>query len=86
MRLPNYNEVMDGPISREPYGPMLATLAQIGPEMLGRRIGMANEINRREGVTFSLNPTEGDRILPVDWLPRITGTRSSGGSSSASPR
>ncbi len=71
LRLPNYNEVMDGALPRDPYGPMLATLAQIGTETFVRRIEMANEINRREGVTFSLNPTDGDRILPVDWLPRI---------------
>ncbi len=72
LRLPNnYNEVMDGALPRDPYGPMLDTLAHIGTETLARRIEMANEINRREGVTFSLNPTDGDRILPVDWLPRI---------------
>lgn len=55
---------------RKHYQPLLEMIAQIGPEMMRERSLRADEIQAQEGITFLLNPGE-ERIIPVDWIPRI---------------
>lgn len=64
------NEMFDGDLPREQYKVLLETLKSIGGRMMKKRDRRADDINIQEGVTFLLKPGE-ERILPVDWVPRL---------------
>ncbi len=64
------NEMFEGEAPRPLYRTLLSTLASIGGDAMLDRDRRADELNIQEGVTFLLKPGE-ERILPVDWVPRI---------------
>lgn len=66
-----YSEVFDsGGEVRAIYRPILDFLKSTDMAEFRERFSRADQINVEEGVTFLLRPGE-DRILKVDWIPRI---------------
>lgn len=71
-----YNEALgpDGE-ARELYRPLLETLEKMGPEAVAEGHARANQKLRELGATFNLpgemSGTDGDRLLPADWMPRV---------------
>lgn len=65
------NEVFDSNGEVRPhYRCLIEAAGRLGPATLRRRDGRADDLNVAEGVTFLLRPGE-ERILPVDWIPRL---------------
>ena len=66
----SYNEVFENGVPRDDYAALVQTLEKLGGTELAARDDRADILNVDEGVTFLLRPGE-ERILPVDWMPRI---------------
>lgn len=64
------NEIFEGESPRPLYRNLLSTLETLGGRAMLERDRRADDLNIQEGVTFLLKPGE-ERILPVDWVPRI---------------
>lgn len=71
-----YNEALgpDGE-ARDLYRPLLEVLEALGPKVVAERRARANAKLRELGATFNLpdagEESDGDRILPADWMPRV---------------
>ncbi len=69
--LPAYSEVFETSGEVRPvYRPILDYLKKADLKDFRERFSRADQINIEEGVTFLLRPGE-ERILKVDWIPRI---------------
>lgn len=64
------NECFAEDAPRPPYEPLFAGVEELGPARWGELDARADRLCIEEGVTFTLRPGE-ERILPVDWLPRL---------------
>jgi carboxylate-amine ligase len=69
-----YNEALErGGEVRGPYRPLFEAMERMGPGMMAERHARAEEKLREIGATFPLPDADGqgDRVLPVDWVPRL---------------
>lgn len=71
-KLEVYHEIFQskGDGIRHHYQPLIQTIQKLGAKNLKERTLKADEVQSQEGITFLLNPGE-ERIIPVDWIPRI---------------
>ncbi len=69
----HYNEVFEDGLPREVYAPLMGIVESLGDEEFARRTAAARERLREMGATFPLpdDPTQNERLLPADWVPRI---------------
>lgn len=53
------------------YAPILAVLERLGPSSLRHRESRIEDLQRADGVTFSVTGQQGSRVLPLDLVPRV---------------
>ncbi|MBA2533934.1 MAG: hypothetical protein H0V21_02895 [Rubrobacter sp.] len=71
-----FNEIFDEAGSlRSPYEPLREVYRSLGEDDLARRVSLAGQRLGELGATFPVDDGPGDleRLLPVDWVPRIIG-------------